>query len=187
VRARQPAPGTHRADRGSIRLGERDITGLLLCGEMYGAPYDLLAAALDVSPDRLRGIVARWRKHGHAQTGRLGPGPAWCRLTRQGMTVTGLAYTATRPSLTRLAPCSRSARTTGQGSPRTCGLRAGRPSSRHAGYLASPVFELAEHLHREPVVDAVPEIEYQAVGKVEVSEGDPSDRRNEPDSLTPPR
>jgi hypothetical protein len=42
-----------RADAGSIRLGERDIAGLLLCGEMYGVPYDLLAAALGVSADRL--------------------------------------------------------------------------------------------------------------------------------------
>jgi hypothetical protein len=51
-----------RADAGTVRLGERDIGGLLLCGDMYGAPYDLLAAALDVRPDRLRAIVARWRR-----------------------------------------------------------------------------------------------------------------------------
>jgi len=50
----------------------------MLCGEMYGAPYDLLAAYLEVRPDRLRGIAARWRAAGYAQTGRLGPGPAWC-------------------------------------------------------------------------------------------------------------
>jgi hypothetical protein len=92
-----------RADAGSIRLGERDIAGLLLCGEMYGVPYDLLAAALGVSADRLRAIVARWRSAGYAQTGRLGPGPAWCWLTRHGMAVTGLRYAATRPSLGRLA------------------------------------------------------------------------------------
>ncbi len=46
---------------------------LLLCGEMYGTPYDLLAATLDVSADRLRAIVARWRKADYAQTGWLGP------------------------------------------------------------------------------------------------------------------
>jgi hypothetical protein len=50
--------------------------GLLLCGEMYGAPYDLLAVFLGVREDRARGIVARWRKAGYADTGRLGPGPA---------------------------------------------------------------------------------------------------------------
>jgi hypothetical protein len=75
----------------------------MLCGEMYGAPYDLLAAALQVTPDRLRGVVARWRKAGYAHTGRLGPGPAWCWLTHRGMAVTGLGYTASRPSLARLA------------------------------------------------------------------------------------
>ena len=32
-----------RADAGSVRLGERDVAGLLLCGDMYGAPYDLPA------------------------------------------------------------------------------------------------------------------------------------------------
>jgi hypothetical protein len=39
-----------RADAGSVRLGARDVTGLLLCGEQYGAPYDLLATALAVEP-----------------------------------------------------------------------------------------------------------------------------------------
>jgi hypothetical protein len=37
-----------RVDAGSVRLGERDIAGLLLCGDQYRAPYDLLAAVLDV-------------------------------------------------------------------------------------------------------------------------------------------
>jgi hypothetical protein len=85
------ATGTsaRRADAGSVRLGERDVAGLLLCGEMYGAPYDLLAAFLGVRPDRLRGVVARWRRAGYAATGRLGPGPAWCWLTRSGLSVTG--------------------------------------------------------------------------------------------------
>jgi hypothetical protein len=103
ARSPAPAPGTRRADLGRIRLGDRDVAGLMLCGEMYGAPYDLLAAALAVSPDRLRSIVARWRRAGYAETGRLGPGPAWCWLTRQGMAVTGLGYPASRPSLARLA------------------------------------------------------------------------------------
>jgi hypothetical protein len=92
-----------RADAGTIRLGARDITGLVLCGEHYGAAYDLLAAALDVRPDRLRGIVARWRRAGYAATGTLGPGPAWCWLTAPGMNVTGLGFPANRPALARLA------------------------------------------------------------------------------------
>jgi hypothetical protein len=99
----QHSPPARRADAGSIRLGDRDIAGLLLCGEMYGAPYDLLAAALGVQPARLRAIVARWRAAGYAATGRLGPGPAWCWLTRQGMALTGLGYPPSRPSLARLA------------------------------------------------------------------------------------
>jgi hypothetical protein len=82
-------PLSRRADAGSVRLGERDVAGLLLCGDMYGAPYDLLAAAVAVRPDRLRGIVARWRRARYVQTGRLGPGPAWCWLTRSGLAGTG--------------------------------------------------------------------------------------------------
>jgi hypothetical protein len=39
-------PGTaRRSDAGVVRLGQRDIDGLILCAEHYGAPYDLLAAA----------------------------------------------------------------------------------------------------------------------------------------------
>ena len=92
-----------RAYHGSARLGQRDIDGLSLCAEHYGAPYDLLAAALGVQPARLRGIVARWRRAGYADTGRLCPGPAWCWLTPAGMGAAGLAYPARRPALARLA------------------------------------------------------------------------------------
>ena len=101
--ARLPGTGRRRDDAGTVRLSDRDITGLVLCGDMYGAPYDLLAAALDVRPDRLRGIVARWRNAGYAGTGRLGPGAAWCWLTRTGLQVCGLRYAASRPALSRLA------------------------------------------------------------------------------------
>ena len=80
-----PAPA-RRADAGTVRISERDVAGLLLCGDMYGAPYDLLAGFLGVRADRARGIVARWRHAGYADTGRLGPGPAWCWLTRTGLT-----------------------------------------------------------------------------------------------------
>ena len=97
------ARAARRADAGAVRLSQRDIDGLLLCGEHYGASYDLLAAALRVHPDRLPAIVARWRRTGYAATGRLGPGPPWCWLTRAGMTETGLGFPATRPALGRLA------------------------------------------------------------------------------------
>jgi hypothetical protein len=100
--APKPRPA-RRADAGTIRLSQRDIDGLLLCGEHYGAPFDLLAAALEVRPERLPAIVARWRRAGYAVTGRLGPGPAWCWLTPAGMTAAGLGFPAVRPALGRLA------------------------------------------------------------------------------------
>jgi hypothetical protein len=55
-----------RADAGSVRLSQRDIDGLLLCGEHYGAPMDLLAATLRVTEERLPAITARWRRAGYA-------------------------------------------------------------------------------------------------------------------------
>ena len=91
--ATRPAP---------IQIQQRDIDGLVLCGEHGGAPYDLLAAALDVAPVRLRGITARWRRAGYAATGQLGPGPAWCWLTASGMADTGLGYRPGPPSLGRV-------------------------------------------------------------------------------------
>jgi hypothetical protein len=92
-----------RSDYGTVRLGRRDIDGLIMCAEHYGAPYDLLAAALAAQPARLRGITVRWRRAGFAATGRLGPGPAWCWLTPGGMAATGLGYPANRPAMARLA------------------------------------------------------------------------------------
>jgi hypothetical protein len=104
LRDTAPATGApRRADAGAVRLGRRDIDGLILCAEQYGAPYDLLAGALGAQPARLRGIIARWRRAGLAATGRLGPGPAWCWLTPAGMNAAGLGYPATRPALARLA------------------------------------------------------------------------------------
>ena len=100
ITAARPA---RRADAGTVRLSQRDIDGLMLTGEHYGALLDLLAAALRVQPDRLPAITARWRRAGYAATGRLGPGPGWCWLTRDGMTATGLGFPALRPALGRLA------------------------------------------------------------------------------------
>jgi hypothetical protein len=62
-----------------------------------------LASFLGVAPARLRGIVARWRRAGYVASGRLGPGPAWCWLTRPGLAVTGQRYAPARPALARLA------------------------------------------------------------------------------------
>ena len=92
-----------RAHAGAIWLSQRDIDGLLLCGEHYAAPYDLLATALRVHPSRFPAIAARWRRTGYVATGRLGQGPRWCWLTRDGMAATGLGFPAARPALARLA------------------------------------------------------------------------------------
>jgi hypothetical protein len=92
-----------RADAGKTKLTDRDITGLTLLGDQYGAPVDLLADALGVTEERLRGILARWRHAGWAETGSLGKGPAWCWLTSAGMRLLGLPYSAKEPSVVRLA------------------------------------------------------------------------------------
>ena len=92
-----------RARARAVRLSQRDIDGLMLCGEQYGAPFDLLAAVLRTRPDRVSAITVRWRRAGYAATDRLGPGPSWCWLTRDGMTATGLGFSAVRPALGRLA------------------------------------------------------------------------------------
>jgi hypothetical protein len=97
------SPAGRRADAGAVRLPGRDVAGQPLAGHMYGAPYDLLASFLAVRPDRLRGIAARWRRAGYAQTARLGPGSAWCWLTWSGLAVTGQRYAPARPALARLA------------------------------------------------------------------------------------
>jgi hypothetical protein len=92
-----------RADAGTVRLTDRDISGLLLCAEHYAAPYDLLAASLNVQPARMRAITARWRAAGYAATAMLGTGPAWCWLTPAGMAACGFGYPARPPTLARLA------------------------------------------------------------------------------------
>ena len=93
-----------RHDTGAIWLTQRDIDGLVLCGEHYAAPYDLLAAALGIgSQATMYRLMMRWRDTGYAATGQLGSGPSWCWLTRKGMAATGLGFPAARPALTRLA------------------------------------------------------------------------------------
>ena len=59
----------HRLDL-RRRLAEVRQPVLLLCGEHYGAPYDLLAGALRVPPERAPALAARWRRAGYAATRR---------------------------------------------------------------------------------------------------------------------
>jgi hypothetical protein len=96
-------PARRRASTGTTRLTDRDITGLTLVADQYGAPYDLLATALGVREERLRAITARWKRAGWVDTGNLGKGPAWCWPTLAGMRLLGLPYSAREPSVTRLA------------------------------------------------------------------------------------
>jgi hypothetical protein len=91
-----------RHDAGIIRLSQRDIDGLLLCGEHYGAPVDLLAEALGVSQIRMNAITTRWRRTGYVDVAPIGSGPPWTWLTRDGMKATGLGFPATPPTLGRL-------------------------------------------------------------------------------------
>jgi hypothetical protein len=73
-----------RADAGTVRLGQRDIDGLILCAEHSGAPYDLLAAGLRVEPARLRAITGPDRRTWLTQTlAELGH-HAWAELAGVG-------------------------------------------------------------------------------------------------------
>ena len=85
-----------------MQLTGRDIRALVWCGDMYGIRADLLAALLGVSAEVVRQLHGRWRRAGLAETGRLGPGPVWCWLTRDGLEACGLPYAAARPPLGRL-------------------------------------------------------------------------------------
>jgi len=98
-------PGINARPAGRCRDGPADRPRRSLAGLVrrhVGAPYDLLAAFLSVREDRLRAILAHWRKAGYADTGRLGPGPGWCWLTRPGLAVTGLGFAPGVPALARL-------------------------------------------------------------------------------------
>jgi len=76
---------------------------LVFTGEMYGVQLDQLAAVCGRSAERTRVLAARWRAQGYAESGRLGPGPAWTWLTKKGLSACGLTYTAASPALSRLA------------------------------------------------------------------------------------
>ena len=117
--------------------GSATSTGLILCAEHYGAPYDLLAAALGAQPARLRAITARWRRAGYAATGRLGPGPGWCWLTPAGMAAAGFGYRAGPPVAGPAGAHPRRARrpALAVGLP---GLGQGRPGGIRSGASAPP-------------------------------------------------
>jgi hypothetical protein len=51
-------PAVRRAGARSVRLGSRDIAGLLSCADTYGAPYDLPAPRGALVP-----LVAKMRRN----------------------------------------------------------------------------------------------------------------------------
>jgi hypothetical protein len=80
----------------------RNSDALIFAADMYGVQLDHLGVL--VGGERTaRAALARWRELGYAETGRLGPGPAWLWVTRAGLAACGLAYKPAQPALSRLA------------------------------------------------------------------------------------
>lgn len=99
----QAAPRPRRSDAGQIRFTDRDVRGLALVAQQYAAPYDLLAPYLGVTGSRLRSIIARWKRHGLADSAPLTMNRGWTWVTQHGLDVIGYPWKATpRPSLARL-------------------------------------------------------------------------------------
>ena len=87
----------------TARLAVRDADALVFAADMYGVQMDQLATLLGGSARAAQAAAARWKELGYAETGRLGPGPAWLWVTRAGIAACGLRYPAARPGLSRLA------------------------------------------------------------------------------------
>ncbi|MEV4234049.1 hypothetical protein AB0J47_02600 [Nocardia sp. NPDC049737] len=68
----------------SIRFSPRDMAGLTILAEMYGAPMDVVAEMLGVSSSRTYRIVSKWAAAGMISDKRLRPvlGPAWIFPTK---------------------------------------------------------------------------------------------------------
>jgi hypothetical protein len=96
-------PGSVAPARAAARIAGRDVAGMLFTADMYAVQLDQLAAVLGVSEQRARAVAARWRGSRHAESARIGPGPAWVWLTRTGLAACGLPFPATPPALSRLA------------------------------------------------------------------------------------
>lgn len=99
---RGPGKSTPRYNGANSWVSQRDIDGLVLCGEHYGAPYDLLGQAMGVKEVSLWTVLRKWRLKGLAANLRFGQ-TSWIWLTPAGMEIVGLKYTATQPALGRLA------------------------------------------------------------------------------------
>jgi hypothetical protein len=102
TRAGANGPGAGGRAGGERGLAVRDAGALIFAADMYGVQLDQLAA-LTGGERSARAAAARWRELGYAETGRLGPGPAWLWVTRAGLAACGLGYSPARPALSRLA------------------------------------------------------------------------------------
>jgi len=95
-----------RSDTGRLRLGKRDLTGMLWVGDQGTMRIDQLAmlfGLLDerfVSADAARKTVARWVDHGWANSQIiLQSNPAFVWLTPAGMRNVGLEFPGAEPAL----------------------------------------------------------------------------------------
>lgn len=93
-----------RSDAGEVRGTARDVELLPWVVEMDGMPVDLLARIAGTSQGAVRNLLARWRRAGWVESGRVDAGPAWCWATKEGIARFGAAeYVARPPSTARAA------------------------------------------------------------------------------------
>lgn len=96
-----------RSDAGEVRGTARDVELLPWVVEMDGMPVDLLARLAATSEGAVRNLLARWRRAGWVESGRVDAGPAWCWATREGVARFGRADYAVRPPSTARAAHTR--------------------------------------------------------------------------------
>lgn len=94
-----------RADKGSIRLTERDIASLLWIGDQYAIRMDQLAKLLGrgagktLSESTTRAALGRWVRAGFAQSRKVMVGePGYVWLTSAGLREVGLSFKRWEPS-----------------------------------------------------------------------------------------
>jgi hypothetical protein len=99
-----------RRDFGTVRVGPRDLVGMLWCAQHGAVRLDQLAdlfGQLDgrpVSVDAARKTVTRWLQRGWASSRTVLTGePPYVWLTQEGMRSTDLRLPAEEPSLATLA------------------------------------------------------------------------------------
>lgn len=96
---------SRRADKGIVRLTERDAASLHWIGEQYAVRIDQLARLLGrptapVSDSTARGVVSRWVRAGFAESKKLIAGePGFVWLTRRGLRQIDLSYKPWEPSV----------------------------------------------------------------------------------------